>query len=374
MKKVISVILLVVGFFSCKNKEVEKTNENLDPDVVRLTDAQYRNAGILTDTLRQQVISSVLKANGVIDVPPQNMVSVSIPLGGYLKFTKLIPGMHVQKGEVLAVLEDPQYIQLQQDYLTAKSQLVYTASEYHRQQQLNENKATSDKVFEQAKNTYTMQQIIVKSLEEKLELIHLNPLAVNAGNISKTINIHSPINGFVTAVNSNIGKYVNPSEVLFELVNPDDIHLKLTIFEKDLDKLSIGQELRAYTNTNPEIKHPCEILLIGKSLSADRSAEVHCHFKKYKEHLLPGMFMNADIDIKAKLVNTLPDDAFVRYENKDFLFIQTDPKTFSMVEVQKGNSENGYTELYKPDEFRNKTFVTKGAYNLLMTLKNSSEE
>lgn len=374
MKKFIIITSIIIAFDSCKSKNAIEPVSQTSSNIISLSEIQYQNAGIEISKMEQRLISSVLKTNGKIDVPPQNMISVSVPLGGYLKFTQLLAGTHVNKGEILAVMEDPQYIQLQQDYLTTKAQLLYSESEYLRQKALNEDKTTSDKIFELAKATFQMQQIQLKSLEQKLKLIGLNPQNVNPETISKNINIYSPITGFVSSVNVNIGKYVTPSDVLFELVNPSDIHLTLTVFEKDVNKLSIGQKLLAYTNTNPEKKYPAEIILISKSLTNDRALEIHCHFEQYDKSLLPGMFMNGEIDIKATEANALPNDAIVRFENKQFVFIQDAEKKFKMIEVQPGNSENGYTELENADNLKNEFFVIKGAYNLLMALKNTSDE
>ena len=368
-----NIVLLLASCGSSKTEEkksVSQTNEN----IVTLTDAQFKNSGIQSGKLEQQSISSVLKVNGKVDVPPQNMVSISVPLGGFLKSTKLLPGMYVSRGQVIAVMEDQQYIQLQQDYLTAKAQFSYNESEYNRQKELNQSKATSDKMYEQAKATYQSQNILIKSLEEKLKLIGVNPNRIGVNNISRSINIYSPINGFVSAVNVNIGKYVNPSDVLFELVNPSDIHLALTIFEKDLDKLFIGQKLIAYTNSQPDKKHPCEIILISRNFSDESSAEVHCHFVQYDKTLLPGMFMNADIEVKSNHVNALPDDAIIRFENKQYIFISKGKNQFEMVEVKTGDSENGFTEISIDEKLAKETFVLKGAYNLLMKMKNTSEE
>jgi cobalt-zinc-cadmium efflux system membrane fusion protein len=136
------------------------------------------------------------------------MVSISVPLGGYLKSTKLLPGMKVKKGEVIANIEDQQYIQLQQDYLTAKSKLSYIEKEYQRQKELNQSKASSDKVFQETETTYQGQKILVKSLSEKLRLISINPDKLDENNLSRSINLYAPIDGFVSTVNVNIGKYV----------------------------------------------------------------------------------------------------------------------------------------------------------------------
>jgi cobalt-zinc-cadmium efflux system membrane fusion protein len=375
MKNIILVISISVLLFACGNeqKTEETKTEQTKENVVTLTNEQYKNAGIETGTLNTKNIASTLKLNGKIDVPPQSMVSISVPLGGYLKSTKLLNGMHINKGEVLAVMEDAQYVQLQQDYLTAKAQFALQESEYNRQKELNQSKATSDKVFEQAKANYQTQLVLIKSLEEKLKLIGLIPQKLTADNISNSINIYSPITGFVSAVNVNIGKYVNPSDVLFELVNPADIHLSLTVFEKDINKLSIGQKLVAYTNTNPDKKYSCEIILISKNLENNNATQVHCHFNQYDKTLLPGMFMTADIELTANNATALPEEAIVRFENKQYVFIAKGSNQFEMLQVQTGNTENGFTEIIG-DNLTNQTFVTKGAYNLLMTMKNKSEE
>ena len=162
--------------------------------------------------------------------------------------------------------------------------------------------------------------------------------------------------------------------MLFELVNPDDIHLNLTIYEKDLDKIFIGQKLMAFTNHKPEIKFPCDIILIGKDLSDERSVEVHCHFDKYDKTLIPGMFMNAEVEINSNNAIVLPDDAIVRFENVNYAFAAKNKNSFEMVEVKLGNTENGLTEVTMDVSHHNSNFVMKGAYNLLMHLKNKEEE
>jgi cobalt-zinc-cadmium efflux system membrane fusion protein len=219
-----------------------------------------------------------------------------------------------------------------------------------------------------------MQKILVKSLAEKLKLAGINPEKLNENTISKSINISSPINGYVSKVNVNIGKFIAPTDVMFELVNTSDIHLALKVFEKDLDKLSIGQKVVAFTNTYPDKKYPCEILLIGKSLSEERNTDVHCHFEVYDKALIPGTYMNAEIAITNAKSYVLPEDAIVRYENKYYVFVKKAATQFEMVEVQIGNTEKGLTEIIKTENLNNQTFVIKGAYSLLMSLKNKSEE
>lgn len=378
MKQYIVLFATACLMTACKGKpkEEEKTPAAGKETLIQLTEAQLKNAGIITGTLEKRRLSAVIKVNGQIDVPPQNMVSISFPLGGFLKSTNLLPGMHINKGAVIGVMEDQQFIQLQQDYLTSKAKMAYLEKEYNRQRELNQSKATSDKLFEQTEAEFKSVRILNKSVAEKLQLIGINASKLDENSISRSVNIYAPISGFVSKVNVNVGKFVNPTDVLFEIVDPSDIHLALTIFEKDINKLAIGQYVKAYSNTNPEKKYNCKIILIGQDLSADRSVQVHCHFEQYDKSLIPGTFMNADIETTGDSTWSLPGEAIVRFENKEFVFCKKENNIFEMVPVKTGNQENGYVEIMteSADALLNQSIATKGAYSLLMKMKNTAEE
>ena len=341
---------------------------------VVLTPAQFKNANLVVGNLTQKEISSLIRVKGKVDVPPQKLMSVSVPLGGYLKSSNLLPGMRVQKGEVIAVVEGEQYIQLQQDYLMAKEKLVWLEQEYKRQRELLATQSAPQKTFQMASADYAGQQVLVNALFQKLKLVGIQPENVTKDKISASISVRSGLSGYVAAVHVNAGKYLTPSDVLFEIISTDDIHLALKIFEKDIPMLQIGQSVMAYTNQQPEKKYPCRIILMGKEIGADRSIEIHCHFNQHNLSLLPGTFMNAEIEVKNKAATVLPDDALVRFNNKQFVFVQTDSLQFVMKEVQPGITENGYTQIINGVDMLKDKIVTRGSYTLLMMLKNKADE
>lgn len=376
MKKII-ILTLSIFLFSCSKKQEsqeEQFETNTAKDQITLNDAQIKSAGIEIGTLGNEEISEKITLNGMVDVPPQNLASVSAPSGGYVKYTKFMPGMHVNKGETLAILEDPQIVQLQQDYLLAKSNLSYARKDYTRQNDLNKSKAASDKVTQQAQTEAQNQNILMRGMAEKLRAMGINPENLNAGNIRRSISVSSPVSGYISNVNVKIGQYVSPTDKLFDVVNTDDVHLALTVFEKDLNRISVGQRVFAYTNQNPEKKYAANIILIGKDFQPDKSVVIHCYFIDYDKNLIPGTYMNAEVETNSETGNTVPDDAIVTWEGKQYIFQEVKPKTYKMVEIKIGNSENGRTEVYNLDQnLKNKKFVTKGAYNLLMGLKNVEE-
>ncbi len=376
-----TIIFLLSGFllFACTEtnkkeatKTVSATLDSVASEIVSLTPAQLKNANVQIGAIQQTTVHKTLKVNGHMDVPPSNIVSISIPMGGYLKNTSLIPGLSVKKGAVLAVLEDPSYIQLQQDYLTAKSKLEYVEADYNRQKSLNETKATSDKVFQMAKTEYESQKYLVKSLSEKLKLIGLNPTLLNENNISRAINFTSPISGYVTKVNVNIGKYVSPTDVLFEIVDPSDLHLRLTVLENDAASLKIGNTVSFYANNNPAQKFLAHIAVITPNIGEESTTDVHCHLVNEKINLYPGTFVNAEVELNNAKVNALPEDAIIKWQNKDFVFVKLTESNFKLVSVTTGINSDGFVEI--KTDLSNMQVVIKNAYTLLMKLKNNGEE
>jgi len=375
MKNIILYTAFLALMVSCQKKENTTQSAEAPENIISLTEAQYQNAALQTSEAELRNLTSTLRVNGLIDVPPQNMVSVSMPLGGYLKSTRLLPRMHIVKGEVIATLEDQQYINLQQDYLSTRAKLVYAEREFERQRDLNKSQASSDKVFQLAQADYENLRIALSALTEKLKLISINPSKLSEKNISKSVNIYAPISGFVSKVNVNIGKYVNPTDVLFELVNPEDIHLNLKVFEKDVTSLAVGQKLFAFTNSQPNKKHPCEIILISKDLSTeDHTVEVHCHFNDYDKTLLPGMYMNAEIELKNNQVPAIPEAAVVNYESKDYVFLMKDKLHYVLQPIRIEIRSEGYVSISQPELLEGQKIVIKGAYTLLMQMKNKAEE
>lgn len=373
MKPYILSIAALLLLQACSTKQPQQAETPTAPgNIISLSSEQKNIAQIETGKPQRRNMSSILKVNGIVDVPPQNMVSISVPLGGYLKSTKLLPGMRIAKGEAIAVLEDIQYIQLQQDYITASAQLAYTEADYKRQTELNKTKTNSDKVYEQANADYRSQKALAKGLSEKLKLIGIDADNLRDDNISRSITLRSPINGYVSAVNVNIGKYVTPSDILFELVNPEDIHLSLTVFEKDLDKIAIGQKIEAYTN-NTGKRYKGEIILVGKSLSVNRSTEVHCHFDKYDNALIPGTYMNAEVAVQTADAIVLPEDAIIEYDKDSYVFVSRGNNTYEMIKVEVGIADKGYRQVQSDRISDSTELVTQNAYTLYMKLKNTAE-
>ncbi len=392
----LSFIIVLALTMSCGNKAAEETvaedHHEEEENTVELTAAQYKTAGIELGKIENKQISGTIKVNGKLDVPPQQMVSVSAPLGGFLKSTSLLQGSKVKIGQVIATIENLDFIQMQQDYMEAKNQFEFAKTDYDRQIDLAKENVNAQKTLQQAKTTYSSWQTKANGLREKLKMLNIDMVSLNEGNITSTINLYSPINGYVTEVNVNIGKFVNPSDILFEIVDTEHLHAELTVFEKDVPKLKIGQKVR-FTLANETKERIATVYLLGREIGADRTIRIHCHIDKEDTNLLPGMYLKAVVETGGIEVAALPDKAIIDYQGKKYIFYQLAEQPhaalkeeskehheaeyhFTMFEVQIGNSEMGYTEVTLPSDFNIETtqIVVKNAYAILSKMKNMEEE
>jgi len=381
---------------SCGQSEDTETETKIahkeESNTVEFTSDQYKTAGMELGSVESKQLSGTIKVNGTLDVPPQQMVSISVPLGGFLKSTSLLQGSKVKKGQVIATVENLEFIQLQQDYLEAKNQFEFATTDYQRQLDLSKENVNAQKTLQQAKTNYTSWQTKANGLKEKLKMINIDVTALEAGTIKNSINLYAPITGYVTEVNVNIGKFVNPADILFEIVDTEHLHAELTVFEKDVPKLKIGQRVR-FTLANETKERLATVYLIGREIGQDRTIRIHCHIDKEDTNLLPGMYLKAIVETGSAEVTALPDAAIIDYQSKKYIFYQLSETPhaplenesknqhageyhFTMVEVKTGNKEMGYTEVNLPENFpiENAKVVVKNAYAILSKMKNTEEE
>jgi cobalt-zinc-cadmium efflux system membrane fusion protein len=381
---VFAALILAVGCKDTKQTMVEDDHKD-DKNKVELTDAQLAHTAVLIGKVEKRKIGHEITVNGMIDVPPQGNISVTAPYGGFLKYTEMLPGSRIKKGQIIATIENPEFIEFQREYLEALANSDYLKADFERQETLNNENVTSTKVFQKAKSMYLTNQANVKSLESKLRLIGINPSSAKNGNLSTVVNIYSPINGVVREVYINTGRYFNPQDVIMDITDASDLHVELKVYEDDIHLVRNGQRIRFRLANAPKVWMEAEVFLIGNSVRNDRSITIHGHLKDKNEELLPGMFINAAIEVEAEDQYALPEEAIVRFEGKHYVFKSLGKRTegettvydFEMLEIKKGNEEEGFVAFTFEDESQdisNMEVVLKDAFTLLAKAKNSEEE
>ncbi len=371
-----SLLLLATGFFiSCNmgaGKE-ERIEEKTNPGIIEVSREQFAAAGMELRKMQRREFTQTVKANGLMQVPPENQASVSPYFGGYVKRLNLLPGQKVNRGQVLFVLENPEYIEIQREYLEAKGQLEYLKSDYERQQNLVEDNELSRNNFLKAESDYKVVLSTYESLRKKLRLMHLDPDTVDEKNLRSTIMVMSPISGYVKNVNAHIGRYLDPSNVAVELIDPKHLHLKLQIFERDLPKVEEGQKIRFVLQDDPETSYEAQVYLVGKSINPERrTISLHADLvnEEQKELFNAGMYVEAEIFTSSEWLPSLPEDALVDVDDRNFVLVEQESNEesirFLKREVKPGPSGRGYVAIANaPDFKKDDRFLTKGAFNLI---------
>ena len=374
--KSIFILVAVLFMFSCGDSEKENSEESATSSSdggIQLSFAQFEGSDMELGEIEENSFPVSVETTGMIDVPPENKAMVSSFADGYVRETPLLIGDEVKKGQFLVSLENPDYVQMQQDYLDAMEQMNYLKSEYQRQKTLLEEKITSERNFLKAESEYKRNQAKYRALRKKLQMLNLNPEAVEKGNISSMIRIYAPITGSITEMKINNGMYVSAADELMQIIDRDHLHIELNVFEKDVMKLKKGQNIRfiipeANTDTIEGKVH-----LVGTSIDEQkRNVKVHGHFidEQKKNSFATGMFVEAEIIIDKRKAKALPAESIVSLDNTSYVLV-LDTKTdsnyiFKRREVLPGDTFNGFTIIKNSADFKqDDQFLTKGAFTLI---------
>ena len=369
------LFLVMIALASCNSKErsdvvnTDKAMGNGDRDIVTITEDQFASGEMELGKITIQEFNTIVKANGMFAVPPQNQADVSAYFAGYVKDISLLPGDAVKKGQALFTIENPEYVQAQQDFLEAKGRLNYLKSDYERQKELIADNVTSKKNFLKAESDYTITLVQYQSLKKKLSLMNINPNTLSGDNIRSVISVPSPLSGYATSINATRGMYLNPSDVAVTVTNTDDLHIELKIFEKDLPMVKVGQQINVRLQDDIDNVYEGKVHLVNKSINAqDRTVNIHGDLVNKEEAKLfaPGMYIEAEILTTSAEYPALPSEAVANIDNDFFVLVKEGSTNFKRVLVKIGATNNGFTQILNASDFEpNTEFLTKGAFNLI---------
>ncbi len=400
-----------VFLISCGKKDSNKSESELKTEqteehdeapktIASLTEDQMKAVGISLGKIEMKELTSTIKANGALRVPNNNKATITSMYGGIIKTLNVQIGDFVRKGQVIASISNPEYIQLQEQYLTVKSRIAFAEQEYRRQKELFNNDAGAKKNLQSSDAELKTLRTQRASLQRQLQIMGINPANISNGNLKSGLVITSPISGTVSNISSQIGSYVDISSPVAEVIDNGSLHLDLQVFEKDLPKMMVGQIVHFKLTNNPETEYDAKIYSIGSSFENDsKTISVHCSVTGNKAGLIDGMNITGIVSLDKSTTPAVPNDAIVEADSKYYIFVKTDKtaeshheeaseqeeeqkipekemKTinFEKIEVVKGSSDMGYTAITSVNKIPEDTqVVVKGAFFVNAKLSNSGE-
>jgi len=421
MKKIkyITILFIALVLSSCHSQKKDehehehKHEKHEKKGIVFLSEQQQEALDLKLGGFQMRNLTSIVKINGELAVPPEKTATVTAIIGGNVKQIKVFYGDYVRKGQTLAILEHPDYISVQEDFAGIANRLEFLKHAYERQKELYDNQVGAGKDFERAKAEYYTAKAQYSGLKLRLQQLNLSPEKVKNGLISNQIKIVSPISGYVNKININTGGYAGASTPLFEITDNTAVHADFMVYEKDIHLIKKGQKIHIRLANHPDKEFTGKIFAIGKKFDDSvRAIQVHAKIEEEKKNLIPGMYLTGHLHTDEKYTRTLPDDAIVKQGEKSYIFILDEDSSaetlhsehpdetgknehpsdehsdedehnhadehgtaFRMIEVITGTSDSGYTEIkLLSDMPENPKIVLNGAYYLLADMKKEETE
>ena len=414
MKKHISILLAgpIIGLFifaACRQAAPAEqelagsTAEHAHKDTIEeivddlvITSRQFKAAGIELGKVETSRLSASIKVSGRLEVPPQNQAGISAYVGGIIKSIRVAPGAYVRKGQVVMTLEHPDFLKLQEEYTSAKSNLLFLEQDYQRKKELLASNATSGKAFQEAESKYNVEKGRLASIAGQLSMLGISTAELDRGNITNALALRSPINGYVTQVHGSIGAYAEPNQMLFEVVDNSNILVRLDLYERDFYKIKQGQKVTIMLPNQGNAEIEGRIVTLGKAMDEHtKSIAVYAEIRNNRrQDLIPGIFVNALIHADGHAASVVPAETVVRSGEKQYVFIVNDelcskpnepgkdphsvkdaagntiPLAFRMIEVKTGTADGSMVEISPAQDIRPADqLVVKGGYFLMSALK-----
>lgn len=410
MKRIINNIvfsvLVLVAFFAfnaCTNNhkegdghnhgtEAETTtdeHEEEEENVAVLTDEQMKAVGIEIGSIEQKQLSATLKANGALRVPNSSKANATSLFGGVIKSLNVEIGDFVRKGQVIATISNPQFIQLQEEYLSINSRIEFAEQEVARQRELNEGNAGAKKNLQSATTELNTLRTRKASLQQQIQMMGINPASLSNSNLKSSLVVTSPISGTVSNVFAKIGSYVDVSSPIAEIIENTALHLDLQVYEKDIPLIKIGQKIDFVVTNNPNKTYSAEVYSIGSSFSGEsKTIAVHSKITGDKAGLIDGMSITGMVSLDDVLSTAVPNDAIVNADGKYYIFLVKEREEeahdhnhgsekgtqFVRMEVVKGATQLGYTAITPVSEIPHGAhIVVKGAFFVNAKMDDSGE-
>ncbi|SFI80244.1 efflux RND transporter periplasmic adaptor subunit [Nitrosomonas sp. Nm34] len=317
---------------------------------VEMSDETLKSSGIRIATAIPAIIKPTLKLLGEIIFNEHTILQIVPRIPGMVIAVMGHHGQHVQKGDVLAVIESPMLADLRSQYLVAKRRLTLAHTTYEREKQLWEEKITAKQDYLTAQQQWDEAKIALQLASERLHALGVSPeSSLTEKNLSR-YEIRTPIPGIIIAKAIVLGESVKEDTAVYTVADVSTVWAAITVYPKDLNVVKVGQ-VATIKATAFDVEGEGTVTYITTLVGGPtRAATARVELDNQAGRWRPGMFVTAEliaeeiqvpVAVLVEAVQTLRDWAVVfgRYGN----YFEARPLELgrsdgTMVEVIKGLS------------------------------------
>jgi cobalt-zinc-cadmium efflux system membrane fusion protein len=318
---------------------------------VTITREQFESMDMKVGDPTLEIFSNTIDAHGYVVASPSGCANISTMIPGRVRHLNISSGDFVRKGQTLFTLEGQEVIKLQQDYAEAFYRLKLLKADYERLQMLSDERVAAEKDFLRAESEYKSVRAEVDGLKAQLKMLNIDPEVVESGTVIPFISVKSPISGTVTDLRLMLGQHLEPLESSMEIIDTDQLRLRLEVFEISIADIAVGQQVEFATPNLPERIFQATLSQIGKSVSPDsRTIECFAAIDAVdRKSFVNNMYVEATVTTREREAMAIPDQALFRDHERDYILrlsrVEGDQMIFNQIPVQTGATYQGYTEI-----------------------------
>lgn len=381
-------VITFVGFsFLSQSKaetsESENQEEEIDFQNIPLSEKQVKAVDLKMGEAQEREMDAMLHVNGSLVLRAQDMGNVSSLMGGIVKNVYVKEGQMVSRGQVVATIENTDVVTLQREYYTAYKESEMARLELDRQKSLASAGAGIKKTLQMSEKNYKVAQANLLGTGRQLQQMGISTKEVATGKFTTVFPLRAPISGTVSDMQASLGSYADMQTPLMKIRNNHAVECDLNIFEKDIAKVKVGDQVLVSLTNQPGVNVSGRVYGMNQYLNkGTKSVAVHVKLDaKRGAKLFEGMYVSGQIATGRQLCMTLPDKAIVSADGKQYVFALNQQHSkggtysFSRHEVTTGVSNNGYTEVALCKHLKKgQKIVTDNAFYLASLTGDHGEE
>ena len=345
---------------------------------IALTETQAQNIGIMYGNIQQRNLKSTVKLIGRVELPSTGKIVISSKMDGLISDVHIIEGQKIRKGQKIFTIENLDLLDLNEEWLSLEVKLKFLENEVSRQKELSDESISPLRRYESLVVERDQAKFRMQAIEKKMVAVGKSP--TGDGSFNPYFVIRADNNGILQKMLSFKGSFINRGEEMAHIIDDKHLHLHLSAYSSDVNKLDVGQEIVFNVQSEPDKLLSAHIKWIDAFINEDNNSyQVHAEIDEDNTHVAVGEFVEARIINQDQLLWTLPQSAIVQDKRLNYIFIREElheeeghePEIhFKKLQIKTGESDLGYIEVIPIDPIDpSMEVVIEGAFFLMAQSK-----
>ena len=332
-------LALSLGLAACSHSSNDSTptpHVIADHGVLRIPEKSPLRSELIVQAVEMREMPHAMTFPAQVEVDPAHQANVLPALTGKVVELKVGLGDHVSRGQLLAVIDSGDLAQAYADVDKASDALDLARKSLERARGVQQAGGNAVKDLQAAQSGYN--QALAESSRAQTRLTALGGAGSHG---AKSMQVISPVSGYITALSVSPGTYVNDATAaLMSIANLDTVWITANVPESAVGQVAKGQEVDATLSAYPDEVVHGKVSFVSPVLQADtRRSMVRVAVANPDGRLKPNMFAQASFHIPQPPQVIVPETALLMNNDNISVFVEVSPWAFERRTVELSYSE-----------------------------------